>query len=174
MKKRYTKKRKWMNRLKRKLRKIFRKRLTASFTIEASVLVPMSLLLVAAVMVVLFFLHDRVLVSTVSTYEVMEHADRYKEEPGAVSEGISQMLEKRLIAAKGTDVTGEEIAGGFQVTAGAEVEIPLAVLKGMIGSESEEIHTVINVSNLNARETLVKYKTICDGLSYLGSGSEDE
>lgn len=153
---------------------MIRKRLKASFTIEASVIVSLTLVLVAAVMIVLFFLHDRVLVSTVSTYEVMEHADRYKEEPGAVSEGISQMLEKRLIAAKGTDVTGEEITGGFQVTAGAEVEIPLAVLKGLIGSESEQIRAVINVSNLNARETLVKYKTICDGLSYLGSSPEKD
>ena len=173
MRKRRIKNRRWMKKWKRRLRRMYRKRLRASFTIEASVIVSLTLVLTASVMVVLFFLHDRVLVNTVSTYEVMEHADRYKEEPGAVSEGISQMLEKRLIAAKGTAVTGEEITGGFQVTAGAEVEIPLAVLRTLIGSDSEEIHTVINISNLNARETLVKYKTICDGLSYLGNGPED-
>ena len=151
-----------------------RKKLKASFTIEASVIVSLTLVLVAAIMIVLFFLHDRVLAGTVSTYEIMEHADRYKEDPGAVSEGISQMLGKRLIAAKGTAVTAEEITGGFQVTVGAEMEIPLAVLRELIGSESEEISEVINVSNLNARETLVKYKTICDGLSYFGNSSGED
>ena len=86
---------------------LLKKKLKASVTIEASVLVPIALLLVASVMTVVFMLHDRVILSTVSSYEVIDHASQYKDDPQAAEEGILQMLEKRMVTAKNIQTSSE-------------------------------------------------------------------
>lgn len=155
----------------KKTKQIIRKKLKAGFTIEASVIVPLTMILVAAVMVVCFMLHDRVILSTVSIYEVMEHASRYKDDPDAAQSGIGDMLGKRLITAKNESADVEQQEGGLKVTAAAELEAPLGGIHKISGTP-EQIQCRINISNLNARERLVRYKTICDGLSLITEGED--
>ena len=45
------------------------KQLKGQFTIEASVIVPITLLIVAAVLTIVFALHDRIIFTTVTIYE---------------------------------------------------------------------------------------------------------
>lgn len=146
------------------IQKLFKKKLKASFTIEASILVPIALLLVASVMTVVFMLHDRVILSTVSSYEVIEHATQYKDNPQAAEEGILQMLEKRLVTAKNIQTSSEGETDGMSVRTEAEIDVPLGKVQELTNAEGR-IETSVNVSNLNRREQLVRYKTICDGLS---------
>ncbi|MDO4733957.1 MAG: hypothetical protein Q4A51_01720 [Lachnospiraceae bacterium] len=143
---------------------LFKKKLKASVTIEASILVPIALLLVASVMTVVFMLHDRVILSTVSSYEVIDHASQYKDDPQAAEEGILQMLEKRLVTAKNIQTSSEGETDGMSVRAEAEIDVPLGKVQELTNAEGR-IETSVNVSNLNRREQLVRYKTICDGLS---------
>ena len=146
------------------VQKLFKKKLKASFTIEASIIVSIALLLVASVMTVVFMLHDRVILSTVSSYEVIEHATQYKDNPQAAEEGILQMLEKRLVTAKNIQTSSEGEADGMRVFTEAEIDVPLGKVRGLTDAEGR-IKTSVNVSNLNRREQLVRYKTICDGLA---------
>jgi len=146
------------------IQKLFKKKLKASFTIEASIIVPIALLLVASVMTVVFMLHDRVILSTVSSYEVIEHATQYKDNPQAAEEGILQMLEKRLVTAKNIQTSSEGETDGMSVRTEAEIDVPLGKVQELTNAEGR-IETSVNVSNLNRREQLVRYKTICDGLS---------
>lgn len=146
------------------VQKLFKKKLKASFTIEASIIVPIALLLVASVMTVVFMLHDRVILSTVSSYEVIEHATQYKDNPQAAEEGILQMLEKRLVTAKNIQTSSEGETDGMSVRTEAEIDVPLGKVQELTNAEGR-IETSVNVSNLNRREQLVRYKTICDGLS---------
>ncbi|MDO4528979.1 MAG: hypothetical protein Q4B55_01065 [Lachnospiraceae bacterium] len=143
---------------------LFKKKLKASVTIEASILVPIALLLVASVMTVVFMLHDRVILSTVSSYEVIDHASQYKDDPQAAEEGILQMLEKRLVTAKNIQTSSEGETDGMSVRTEAEIDVPLGKVQELTNAEGR-IETSVNVSNLNRREQLVRYKTICDGLS---------
>ena len=146
------------------VQKLYKKKLKASFTIEASILVPIALLLVASVMTVVFMLHDRVILSTVSSYEVIDHASQYKDDPQAAEEGILQMLEKRLVTAKNIQTSSEGETDGMSVRTEAEIDVPLGKVQELTNAEGR-IETSVNVSNLNRREQLVRYKTICDGLS---------
>jgi len=143
---------------------LLKKKLKASVTIEASILVPIALLLVASVMTVVFMLHDRVILSTVSSYEVIDHASQYKDDPQAAEEGILQMLEKRLVTAKNIQTSSEGETDGMSVRTEAEIDVPLGKVQELTNAEGR-IETSVNVSNLNRREQLVRYKTICDGLS---------
>ena len=146
------------------VQKIFKKKFKASVTIEASVLVPIALLLVASVMTVVFMLHDRVILSTVSSYEVIDHATQYKDNPQAAEEGILQMLEKRMVTAKNIQTSSEGGTDGMSVRAEAEIDAPFEKIRELTDAEGR-IEASVNVSNLNRREQLVRYKTICDGLS---------
>ena len=146
--------------------KIIRKKLKASFTIEASVIVPLALLLVASVITVVFMLHDRVLLSTVSSYEVIDHATEYKENPQAAADEILAMLEKRLVTAKNVQSLAEGKEDGMSVQASADIEVPLDFVQMLTEAEGR-MEAAVNVSNLNRREQLVRYKTICDGLAVL-------
>ncbi len=147
----------------KKFQRIFRKKLKASFTIEASVIVPLALLLVASVITVVFMLHDRVILSTVSSYEVIDHAAEYKDNPQAADE-ILAMLEKRLVTAKNVQSLAEGKEDGMSVQTSADIEVPLDFVQMLTEAEGG-IEASVNVSNLNRREQLVRYKTICDGLS---------
>lgn len=155
----------------KKFQKIFRKNLKASFTIEASVIVPLALLLVASVITIVFMLHDRVLLSTVSSYEVIDHATEYKENPQAAVDEILAMLEKRLVTAKNVQSLAEGKEDGMSVQASADIRVPLDIVQMLTEAEGR-IETTVNVSNLNRREQLVRYKTICDGLSVITKDSD--
>lgn len=146
--------------------KIIRKKLKASFTIEASIIVPLALLLVASVITIVFMLHDRVLLSTVSSYEVIDHATEYKENPQAAADEILAMLEKRLVTAKNVQSLAEGKEDGMRVQASADIRVPLDFVQMLTEAEGR-IEATVNVSNLNRREQLVRYKTICDGLAVL-------
>ena len=151
-----------------------KKTLKASFTIEASVIVPLTLVLIAAVMTLVFALHDRVIFSTVSIYEVMERAGNSADGSEPVVSAVSEMLEKRLITVKNVSVSAETEEDELSVITGGTVQAPLGIVRELLGEESGQIQETINISNLNARKILVKYKTICDGLSALQAGSEKE
>jgi len=102
--------------------------------------------------------------STVSSYEVIDHASQYKDDPQAAEEGILQMLEKRLVTAKNIQTSSEGETDGMSVRTEAEIDVPLGKVQELTNAEGR-IETSVNVSNLNRREQLVRYKTICDGLS---------
>ena len=150
----------------KKFQEIFRKKLKASFTIEASVIVPLALLLVASVITMVFMLHDRVILNTVSSYEVIDHAAEYKDNPQAAADEILAMLEKRLVTANNVQSFAEGKEDGMRVQASADIEVPLDFVQMLTEAEGG-IEASVNVSNLNRREQLVRYKTICDGLAVL-------
>ena len=125
---------------------------------------PLTLLLVAAVLTVAFSLHDRVIMRTVSMYEVMDHAAEYQDAPGFLTSEIAEMLDKRLIAAQEVSVSAEEGEDGLQVGVDAQMDIPLSVIRELTSFE-DRLQTKTDVCNLSGRKMLIKYKTICDGLS---------
>lgn len=145
-----------------------------SFTIEAAVIVPLILVLVAAMLTAVFLVHDRVIMNTVSVYEVMDHAEQQRQDPTAVQTAAAEMLEKRLITAKEAGVSVEATEDGFAVNAEGTAAIPLRFVRMLLGEGSGQIHTNINISNLDGRSALIQYKTICDGLAALSSGTEGE
>lgn len=149
------------------------KQLKGQFTIEASVIVPITLLIVAAVLTIVFALHDRIIFTTVTIYEVMAHAQDDPEDPDLVCAAAAEMLGKRLVTAEGTEVSLETSEDAMTLSAGGDVPIALGSVRALVGAETERIDTRIKVSNLKGRETLIRYKTICDGISAIGGNKEE-
>ena len=150
------------------------KQLKASFSIEAAVIVPITLLIVASVLTIVFVLHDRIIFTTVTAYETMEHAQDEADDSELIRSSAEEMLGKRLVTADGAQVFLESSEDSVTLSAGGEVPILLGSVRMLVGAENERIDTRIRISNLKGRETLIRYKTICDGISALGGTKEEE
>ncbi|MBR5930900.1 MAG: hypothetical protein IKZ95_02620 [Lachnospiraceae bacterium] len=138
-----------------------------SFTLESAVIVPITMAVIVALLLFTLSVHDGVILNTVSTVIIMENASRFSKEPQNIQGKIMEMLSKRLVITRNiaVDVTGgeddctAECSGSFQIASG--------FIRGLTGTDITDLHSQINISNLNGRRTLLKYKTVCDGVSGL-------
>ena len=147
--------------------------LKAGFTIEASVIVPVAMVLMAAVMMVSFALHDRVIMQTAAVFEIMDHAKGFEEEPEEAAAKTEELLAKRLIAAKGTQVLVEKEKEDTKVSVNGSISFPGGFLWSVTGTSFEQPGTRIRISNLDGRKALIGYKTICDGIAAFGSENHE-
>lgn len=161
-----------IRRIRRRVFKIPGIRLKAGAVIEAAVIVPLTLIILAAVVTVVFVLHDRVILNTVSLYEVMEEAGEGADAQ-TLQDSVSEMLSRRLITAKDTGVSADPSEDGILVEAGGSIQIPLRIIRYLMGSGYDRIDTDVRVTNLNGRKQLIRYKTICDGLEALTQKDEE-
>lgn len=147
--------------------------LKAGFTIEASVIVPVAMVLTAAVMLISFALHDRVVMHTAAVFEIMDHAKGFEEEPEEAAAKTEELLAKRLIAAKGTQVLVEEEKDNTKVSVNGSISFPGGFLWRVAGSSFERPEARVRISNLDGRKALIGYKTICDGISAFGNAGKE-
>ena len=136
-------------------------RLKASFTIEAAVIVPISMFVIITFMYMAFYMHDCVIIKTVGPYYILENADSYNDSLSGIEEDIADMLEKRLIIAGDVSVVLEE-DDGFILNCSAEFDLPLNFISTFLGASSGSISTQTDISALNARELLLEYKAFAD------------
>ncbi|MCQ2512447.1 MAG: hypothetical protein MJ092_03570 [Lachnospiraceae bacterium] len=148
-------------------------KLKAAFTLEAAVVVPIVMVIIVSMLFIAFFVHDCVVMNTVSSYIVMENATRYSEQPEALSDEILQMLSKRMIIAKNiaAEVTGDEEQ--LSVKGSSDYFMPIPMVQEL--TDISNASTSIHISNLKGRKTLLKYKAICDGFQdVIGNAEEQE
>lgn len=153
---------------------MLRKKLKASFTIEAGVVVPILMLIIVAMITIAFLLHDRVIMSTASTYEVMEHAGDFDAQEEAAIQNVRNVLDRKLITAENIMVSGEAKSEGIRMNASGEADIPLSDVNRLVGEGREKLSVSINVTNLRGRKALIRYKTLMDALSFAKDGQEKE
>ena len=158
--------------MKNKKEQTFGIHLKASATIEASVIVPLTILIIAAVMTVVLVLHDRVIFPAVSLSGVMEQAGK-EADIEELQSSVSELLGTRLLTARDATVAAEAEEDGISVSSGGDIRIPLSAVRALVGEGNNRIDSSVRISNLDGRKALIKYKTICDGLSAL-SGKEEE
>lgn len=141
-----------------------------SFTIEAAVVVPLVMLLMVAVIFLTFYVHDKVTMTAVSDYALLENAGNIRKNETAISTGMTSLLADRMIVA--TDITSS-VSGSDNkayATASAHINIPIAMMKTVLGEETENLNEKIDISNLAGRKTLLLYKAIIEGASELSGG----
>ena len=145
-----------------------------SFTLEAAVIIPLAMALIAALLIFTLAVHDGVIMNTVSIAAIMENAGKFSDDPENIQGEVSDMLLRRLVVAKNisVDVTGTEdectttSQGSFQVTS--------AFIRYFTGEDLTNLNTKVSISNLNGRKMLLKYKTICDSAEQVLSGGSQE
>ena len=150
-----------------------KRKLKAAFTLEAAVVVPIAMVIIVSMLFIAFFIHDCVVMNTVSSYMIMENATRYSEQPEALSDEILQLLSRRMIIAKNisAEVTGEE--DQLSVKGSSDFYMPIPMVQEL--TDISNATTSLRISNLNGRKTLLKYKAICDGFrDVIGNAEESE
>ena len=139
------------------------KELKAGFTIEASVIVPLSMFVIVAFMYMTFYIHDSVIMASVGADYILENAQDYTGSTEEIAEDTKDMLECRLIIADDVSVSIEE-DDGITLESSADFEFPMAFISTVLGFSQEEVSSSVNISMLDARSTLLKYKAIADGV----------
>lgn len=149
------------------------KKVKAAFTIEAAVIVPIAMIVITALLFFTIYIHDKVIMGTVSTFTIMENAGKEEQDAETMRDSVEEMLAKRLIITKNisVDVKGDE--DNCSIVSEGEYAVPLKVVRDVLGEDLSVEHASINVSNLNGRKTLLKYKAIKDGISSLTKESKD-
>ncbi len=149
-----------------------RKKLKAAFTLEAAVVVPIVMVIIVSMLFIALFIHDCVVMNTVSSYMIMENATKYSEQPESVKDEIMQMLSRRMIISKNIAVEVEGEEDEFSVAGSSEVFVPIPMIQEL--TDISKSTTKINISNLNGRKTLLKYKAITDGFrDVIGNGAKE-
>lgn len=143
---------------------------SGSFTLEAAVIVPLVMVIMVAAVFLTFYVHDIVTMTAVSDYALLENAGNIRKNEQEITKGMTQLLSDRMIAA--TDISSS-VSGSDNkayATASAHINLPTAMLKTMLGEETENLNKEIDISNLSGRKTLLLYKAIIEGASEISGG----
>ena len=151
-----------------------RKKLKASFTLEAAVIIPLAMALITALLIFTLAVHDGVIMNTVSVAAIMENAERYPDDPENIRNEVQEMLQKRLVVAKNISVDMDETKGQYTAISQGSFSIASGFIRYFTGEDLTSLNTRVCISNLNGRKTLLKYKTICDSAEQILSNGDQE
>ncbi len=155
------------NRKIRMIRSIKNLDFAGSYTLEAAVIVPIVMVIMVAAIFLTFYVHDQVTMTAVSDYALLENAGNIGSNETQITSGMTSLLSDRMIVA--TDISSS-VSGSDNkayASASAHINIPLAMMKTMLGEEAENLSEEIDISNLAGRKTLLLYKAIIEGASEL-------
>ncbi len=138
-----------------------KKKLKASFTIEAGVVVPVIMFITVTVFLMCFFIHDRAVMKSVGVFYAMESAGKETDDFG-LSDEISRMLGMRLIRTKEISVSAESDGDAAGIRETGRVPAPFVFEQELNGGQFSLLAAEIDVSDLNGRRALLKYKAIID------------
>lgn len=142
------------------------KRLRGSFTVEAAVIVPLTMFIVVTFIYMAFYLHDKVVMSCTGADYILENAADYSGSLTDIEDNTEEMLESRLIIADSICVSVSE-DDGVTLSSSAQVAMPFSFITDIMGSSVKEAESTVNISMLDGRRTLLKYKAIADGIDLL-------
>ena len=138
--------------------------LRASFTIEAAVIVPLSLIIICAAILVSMHIHDLVVIRAVSISSIFEGYST-SSDISYIKELAGETLSARLIVTDNIEVTAENTSDGeYILTCKSSSGNPSALFGSYISSSLSSSTVSINISNLSGRDTLLKYKAAKEGL----------
>lgn len=150
-----------------------RRKVKAAFTIEAAVIVPIVMVVITALLFFTIYVHDNVIMGTVGTFTIMEEAGKENVDAGDMRREVEDMLSKRMIITKNISVDAQGNEDDFSICISGDYIVPLRVVRKVLGENLNQEKSKINISNLNGRKTLLKYKAIKDGISKLDKGEEE-
>ena len=137
-----------------------------SFTIEAAVVVPITMMMFLAVIFLSIYVHDQVTMTAAVQRAALEQAEQSL--TGSFgSAGLQQGMSRQLIRAENTGLTvsGNADSVTAQASGGFTVPVPMADL--LTGGSLHELHARVQNHAFSGRRKLLLYKSICDGVQDL-------
>jgi len=149
------------------------KKYKAVFTIEAAFIIPIVMVIVAVMLFFAFYIHDKIILTSVSTYYVLEHINEYEGNPETIENETKEMLEKRLLILKDAEVSTESSENEWTIKSSGTFNLPFRFLSLFLSGEENTEKSEINISNMKGRSALIKYKVLVDGLDKLTGTNEE-
>ena len=143
------------------LKKICRYRLKGSFTIEASVIVPMVMLIMLSLILLTFYIHDRALLTSASISAILENASE-RSDIGALKSEAEQRIHSQLIAAYDIYVSADSNDGSFSISASGDFDWKNSFVRAFLNNSPGSLDVRVNISNLGGREPLLQAKVLSD------------
>ena len=143
------------------------KSLKGSFTLEAAVVVPFTMVVMVALIFLAFLAYDKASMTAICDYALMETAGNAGYNMVQVQNAVSELLDLRLISVSDIAVTSGGNDDSAYVSSSAFFEIPLFLMKELLGDKAASLSCNMTVSNLNGRSALILYKVILDEVSVL-------
>ncbi len=145
----------------------------ASFTVEAAFIIPLSIFLMVTVILLSFYLHDRAVMNSAGVTAVLsgysESAD-----VGDMKSSMESALENSFIMTNDASVLVSEDDGEYTLQASAGFDTGFAFVSSLSGSDTLSASCEINISHLDGRGELLKYKLIRDGYQSLTGEDSSE
>ncbi len=147
------------------------KKLKASFTIEAAIIVPLVMVIIVGMIFVAFLAHDMVMMDALNAYVLVENADKYSDNEDLIKEDLQNRLSDGLIITKNIDVETKKRFDGIVVKSCGNFSLPFSTLSELFGTKTINESSQITISNLDGRGALLKNKAIADGIKKIGEGN---
>ncbi len=145
----------------------------ASFTIEAAVVVPLCMVVLASVVLAAFNLHDNVVLKASAPSLVLESAAEFAKEGKTVYD-YEAYFKRRLIVLKNAAVESSEKDDGIVFTGSADFNTDLKMAGLLLGGSTGSRNVRIEIACLKPRKNLVKYKILCEAAEKAGlSGGQE-
>lgn len=144
---------------------MIKRSLKASMTIEACVIVPITMVVLVSIIYLAYFVHDQAVMTAVSDYALMENAG--KGSAGNSQQIINGLLSQNLYSVNGFSAAAGGGGGNMNASSSVDFYMPLAMIRNIMGPDTESLYSEVNISFLASRKKLLLYKSICDGLPEL-------
>ena len=138
-----------------------------SFTIEAAVVVPMVMVMLAACLYMAFHIHNAATMAAVTDAAVMELAAGWEEAPDSAGRDLEGILAGRLLGETETSVRVNVTGDAGSAEASAQFRTLPSMIRELTGEKLSSLSFRTEISHLNGRKKLLLYKSICDGVSDL-------
>lgn len=133
----------------------------ASYTIEAAIIIPITLFLIIAIIYISFALHDLLIMKTSLYCNIVTHY--LDKETNSLNTDLSESLDKKLMIAKSSNVIYEGQENMVTIKASCHFGYPFKGLQTLLGNKNcGEKQDVVCFTNLKKTDFLRKYKAIAD------------
>ncbi len=145
-----------------------RKKLKASVTIEAALIIPIVMIIIVAMIFASFMAHDSVTMDAKNTYEVIENANQYNDNIENMQPNMQDAMTRGLIVTKNINVESKKRVDGIIVKSCGNFTLPFSALQELFGMQQINESSEIAFTNLDGRESLLKSKAVIDGIKKIG------
>lgn len=138
---------------------------SAFFTIEAGVVIPIIFVLLVCVISLTFYVHDAIAVQTACMETAVKNAEAVKKEEQSGIGELSQELDARMLLMRNAKVVLETEKNSLTVQADAASQYPSAMVRDLLTQSANGAAYKVCLDHLDARKEILGYKALSDGLS---------
>ena len=143
------------------LKKISAAKLKGSFTIEAAVVIPITMFIMLALILLSFYIHDKTLMVTAPVSAILENAND-SSDISALQQEAASRINPQLIAAGSPQISVESNDNTCSLSCSAGFDWRNNFVRTYLNDSLGNLATRVNITNLDGRQVLLLEKVLSD------------